>query len=86
MNYQEDKKKKIKRGDTPLAPTPVVRWENNIKNPANRLNVNEVYNNRDTPVDAPKETLFRKMFPKKVSQGEYNKFWDVKADSIPSKK
>lgn len=79
-------KPKIKRPDTPLAETPVVRWENNIKNPANRLNVNEVRNNRDTPVDAPKTSLVRKVFPKKVNQEEYNKFWDVKADSIPSRK
>jgi len=90
MLSQENPKKKIKRDDTPLAPTPIVKWENNIKNPANRLNVNEVMNNRDTPVDAPKKftnpSLIRKVFPKKVSQEEYNKFWDVKADSIPSRK
>ena len=86
MLSQEDPKKKIKREDTPLASTPVVKWENNIKNPANRLSVNEVRNNRDTPVDAPKTSLIRKVLPKKVSQEEYNKFWDVKADSIPSRK
>ena len=86
MAYQDIPKKKIKRADTPLAPSPVVRWENSIKNPANRLNVNEVRNNRDTPVDAKEPSLFRKAFPKKVKQDEYNKFWDVKADSIPTKK
>jgi hypothetical protein len=78
--------KKTKRPDTPLAPTPMVKWENNIKNPANALSVNDVRINRDTPVDAPKQTLFRKMFPKKVSQEEYNKFYDIKPDSLIIKK
>lgn len=81
MKYQENTKK-VKRPDKPLADTPVVKWENNIKNPANRLNVNEVRNNRDTPVDAPKKftkpNLFRRIFPEKVSQEEYNKFYDIK--------
>lgn len=64
----------------------VVKYENSIKNPANRLNVNEVRVQRDTPVDAPKTSLLRKVFPKKVSQEEYNKFWDVKADSSVTRK
>lgn len=64
----------------------VVKYENSIKNPSNRLNVNEVRVNRDTPVDAPKTSLFRKAFPKKVNQEEYNKFWDVKADSLVTRK
>jgi hypothetical protein len=63
----------------------VVKYENSIKNPANRLNVNEVMNNRDTPADAPKKftnpSFIRRVLPKKVTQEEYNKFWDVKADS-----
>jgi len=86
MAYQDIPKKKVKRGDTPLAASPVVKWENNIKNPSNILNVNEVRNNRYNAIDAPKESVIRKIFPKKVKQDEYNKFWDVKADSIPSKK
>lgn len=64
----------------------VVKYENSIKNPANRLNVNEVRVNRDTPVDAPKTSLLRKVLPKKVSQEEYNKFWNVKADSLVTRK
>jgi hypothetical protein len=82
MAYQEPEKKKVKRKDIPLAETPIVKWENSIKNPANRLNVNEVRNNRDTPVDAPRKytnpSLFRKIFPEKVKQAEYNKFYDIK--------
>lgn len=77
--------RKPKRPDTPLAPTPVVRWENNVKNPENRLNKIEVMNNRDTPVDA-KPTLMNKLFPGRVTQKEYNEFWGVKADSIPERK
>lgn len=64
----------------------VVKYENSIKNPANRLNVNEVRVQRDTPVDAPKTSLFRKAFPKKVNQEEYNKFYGVKADSVVTRK
>ncbi len=64
----------------------VVKYENSIKNPANRLNVNEVRVNRDTPVDAPKTSLLRKVFPKKVGQEEYNKFWNVNADSLVTRK
>lgn len=86
MAYQDIPKKKVKREDTPLASSPVVKWENNIKNPSNALNVNEVRNNRYNAIDAPKQSIIRKIFPKKVNQDEYNKFWDVKADSINTKK
>jgi hypothetical protein len=55
-----------------------VKWEDDVKNPANRLAVNDVKINRDTPVDAPKTSIFRAIFPKKVSQEEYNKFYDIK--------
>ena len=74
---------KLKKPETKM----VVKYENSIKNPANALNVNEVRNNRYGAVDAPKESLIRKVFPKKVNQEEYNKFYDVKEDSaVVSKK
>ena len=38
--------KKTKRPDTPLAPTPVVRWADNIKNPENKEFVREVAFNK----------------------------------------
>lgn len=60
--------KKIKRPDTPLAPTPVVRWADNIKNPENKEFVDEV--------------AFNKKKIGKVTQEEFNQRYGVKKDSI----
>ncbi len=67
--------KKNKRPDTPLAPTPVVRWADNIKNPENKEYVAEV--------------AFNKKKIGKVTQDEFNQRYGVKKDSIaylPKKK
>jgi hypothetical protein len=67
--------KKTKRPDTPLAPTPVVRWADNIKNPENKEYV--------------KEVAFNKKKIGKVTQDEFNERYGVKKDSIaylPKKK
>jgi hypothetical protein len=67
--------KKNKRPDTPLAPTPVVRWADNIKNPENKEFVAEV--------------AFNKKKIGKVTQDEFNQRYGVKKDSIaylPKKK
>jgi hypothetical protein len=67
--------KKNKRPDTPLAPTPVVRWADNIKNPENKEFVREV--------------AFNKKKIGKVTQDEFNQRYGVKKDSIaylPKKK
>jgi hypothetical protein len=67
--------KKTKRPDTPLAPTPVVRWADNIKNPENKEFVAEV--------------AFNKKKIGKVTQEEFNQRYGVKKDSIaylPKKK
>lgn len=67
--------KKTKRPDTPLAPTPVVRWADNIKNPENKEYVAEV--------------AFNKKKIGKVTQDEFNQRYGVKKDSIaylPKKK
>ena len=67
--------KKTKRPDTPLAPTPVVRWADNIKNPENKEYVAEV--------------AFNKKKIGKVTQEEFNQRYGVKKDSIaylPKKK
>ena len=67
--------KKTKRPDTPLAPTPVVRWADNIKNPENKEFVREV--------------AFNKKKIGKVTQDEFNQRYGVKKDSIaylPKKK
>jgi len=67
--------KKNTRPDTPLAPTPVVRWADNIKNPENREFVAEV--------------AFNKKKIGKVTQEEFNQRYGVKKDSIaylPKKK
>jgi hypothetical protein len=67
--------KKNKRPDTPLAPTPVVRWADNIKNPENKEFVREV--------------AFNKKKIGKVTQEEFNQRYGVKKDSIaylPKKK
>lgn len=67
--------KKIKRPDTPLAPTPVVRWADNIKNPENKEYVAEV--------------AFNKKKIGKVTQDEFNQRYGVKKDStvyLPKKK
>lgn len=69
----DDSRKKKKES----AGTPVVKWEDDIKNPKNRLAVNEVRNNRYGAVDAKMPGIIGKIFPKKVTQEEYNKFWDV---------
>jgi len=60
--------KKTKRPDTPLAPTPVVRWADNIKNPENKEYVAEV--------------AFNKKKIGKVTQDEFNQRYGVKKDSI----
>jgi hypothetical protein len=60
--------KKTKRPDTPLAPTPVVRWADNIKNPENKEFVREV--------------AFNKKKIGKVTQEEFNQRYGVKKDSI----
>jgi hypothetical protein len=67
--------KKNTRPDTPLAPTPVVRWADNIKNPENKEFVREV--------------AFNKKKIGKVTQEEFNQRYGVKKDSIaylPKKK
>jgi hypothetical protein len=67
--------KKNTRPDTPLAPTPVVRWADNIKNPENKEIVREV--------------AFNKKKIGKVTQDEFNQRYGVKKDSIaylPKKK
>jgi hypothetical protein len=67
--------KKNTRPDTPLAPTPVVRWADNIKNPENKEFVREV--------------AFNKKKIGKVTQDEFNQRYGVKKDSIaylPKKK
>ena len=43
--------KKPKRPDTPLAPTPVVRWANSVKNPENKEFVAEVAFNKKKRAD-----------------------------------
>jgi hypothetical protein len=65
--------KKPKRPDTPLAPTPVVRWENDIKNPANKPYVAEVAFNERKKLS-------------KVTQEEFNKRYGIAKDSIAYKK
>jgi hypothetical protein len=60
--------KKNTRPDTPLAPTPVVRWADNIKNPENKEFVREV--------------AFNKKKIGKVTQDEFNQRYGVKKDSI----
>lgn len=59
-----------KRPDIPLARTPLVRWANDVRNPANEEYVVETGYNLDKPVT-------------KVTQGEFNKRYGIKADSIP---
>jgi hypothetical protein len=61
--------KKNKRPDTPLAPTPVVRWADNIKNPENEEFVTEVAFNKGKS-------------NKRVTQDEFNQRYGVKKDSI----
>lgn len=68
--------KKTKRPDTPLAPTPVVRWADNIKNPENKEYVAEVAFNKNKR-------------NKRVTQDEFNERYGVKKDStayLPIKK
>lgn len=71
-------KKKIKRPDTPLAPTPVVRWENSVKNRENEEFVLEVaFNKKKGPnYDVSKRNM------KKVTQEEFNQVYDIKKDSV----
>lgn len=79
----QDKGKKISRPDTPLAPTPVVRYENSIKNPANREFVAEVAFNKKSNGKVTNRNM------KKVTQDEFNDRYGVKKDSIayvPTKK
>ena len=54
-----------------MSPKKVVRWENNIKNPANSEYVNEVSFNQNG---------------KKATQKQFNKRYDVEPDSIVSGK
>ncbi len=79
----QDKPKKISRPDTPLAPTPVVRYENSIKNPANREFVAEVAFNKKSNGKVTNRNM------KKVTQEEFNDRYGVKKDStayLPVKK
>jgi hypothetical protein len=61
--------KQQKRPETPLAPTPTVRWINDIKNPRNEEYVVETAYNND------KEA-------KDVTQEEFNMRYGVKKDSL----
>jgi hypothetical protein len=79
-------KKVSQKGNKKMVETKVVSWKDNVKNPKNVLNVNDVRINRDTPLDAKTPSLFRKVFPKKVSQSEYNKFYEITPDSTVYKK
>jgi hypothetical protein len=75
--------KKNKRLDTPLAPTPVVRWADNVRNPENEEFVVEVAFNKKKGGNVTKMDL------KKVTQDEFNQRYGVKKDSIaylPKKK
>jgi hypothetical protein len=75
--------KKNKRPDTPLAPTPVVRWADNVRNPENEEFVVEVAFNKNKGGNVTKRDL------KKVTQDEFNQRYGVKKDSIaylPKKK
>ena len=79
----QDKPKKIARPDTPLAPTPVVRYENSIKNPANREFVAEVAFNKKSNGKVTNRNM------KKVTQDEFNSRYGVQKDStayLPVKK
>jgi hypothetical protein len=75
--------KKNKRPDTPLAPTPVVRWADNVRNPENEEFVVEVAFNKNKGGNVTNKDL------KKVTQDEFNKRYSIKKDSIaylPKKK
>ena len=77
--------KKNKRPDTPLAPTPVVKWENSVMNPANKEFVGEVAFNKKKRGDRN----ITKRDLKKVTQEEFNKRYGVEKDStayLPIKK
>ena len=69
--------KKNKRPDIPLAPTPVVRWENSIKNPENRPYVGEVAFNKKKRGD----NSVTKRDMNKVTQEEFNERYGVEKDS-----
>ena len=70
--------KKIKRPDTPLAPTPVVKWENNVRNPANEEFVVEVAFNKKKGGD--RNVTKRDL--RNVTQEEFNKRYGITKDSI----
>jgi hypothetical protein len=53
-----------KRPDTPLAPTPIVKWVDNIRNPDNKEFVDEV--------------KFNKKDNSKVTQQEFNQRYKIK--------
>jgi hypothetical protein len=77
--------KKPKRPDTPLAPTPVVRWANSVKNPENKEFVAEVAFNKKKRADRN----ITKRDLSKVTQEEFNKRYGVEKDStayLPIKK
>ena len=79
----QDKPKKISRPDTPLAPTPVVRYENSIKNPANKEFVAEVAFNKSSKGKVTNKGM------RKVTQDEFNDRYGVSKDStayLPVKK
>ena len=79
----QDKPKKIARPDTPLAPTPVVRYENSIKNPANKEFVAEVAFNKNSKGRVTNRGM------RKVTQDEFNDRYGVSKDStayLPVKK
>lgn len=72
MENQEKKKtekKTEKRPETPLAPTPTVKWIDNIKNPYNAEFVVETAYNLDKK-------------PKDVTQDEFNLRYNIKKDSL----
>ena len=63
-NNMKPRKNKI-RPDIPLAPTPIVKWEDDIYNPKNKEYVNEVAFNKNKT-------------PNRVTQKEFNKRYDIK--------
>ena len=72
MENQEKKnpqKKTEKRAETPLAPTPVVKWIDNVKNPYNEEFVVETAYNLDKK-------------PKDVTQDEFSLRYNIKKDSL----
>jgi hypothetical protein len=65
----QQKKKTEKRPETPLAPTPVVKWIDNVRNPSNEEYVVETAYNLDKK-------------PKDVTQDEFSLRYNIKKDSL----